>query len=229
MINSVLEIEFSGWTATPRMPFIISGSQKGGSICLQTPTYSLLLGLIGCCMGRIINPKEVKIGFHYSLDFVCKDMESRRRLQLNNGKLRPHTDGNSPYLLEFHSNPKLTLWIDRLDWKEYFLNPVGTPALGRSQDLLKIEKVKRVVVTPVEETTLSGCMLPFNSSLIIGGQLVQLAEAYEENEDVGSGRSATKSGVFMAVPYDNKTKLKYPNLYHIQGNNEVGFYLHSFQ
>ena len=72
-------------------------------------------------------------------------------------------------------------------------------------------------------------MLPFNSSLKIGGQLVQLAEAYVENEEVGSGRSSIKSAVFMAVPYDNKTKLKYPNLYQIQGNNETGFYLHSFQ
>jgi CRISPR-associated protein Cas5t len=143
--------------------------------------------------------------------------------------VKAHAKGTDAYLREFHVSPKLILWIDRLDWKEYFLNPVGTPALGRSQDLLKIEKVEQVAVTQVEETILSGCMLPFNSSLKIGGQLVQLAEAYEENEEVGSGRSAKKSSVFMAVPYDNKSKLKYPNLYQIRGNNETGFYLHSFQ
>lgn len=225
MINDVLEIEFSGWTATPRIPFILSGN----ALCLPTPTYSLLLGIIGCCLGRLINPNEVKVGFYYEYDGVANDLETRQRLEFDGKKVKAHAKGTDAYLREFHVSPKLILWIDRLDWKEYFLNPVGTPALGRSQDLLKIEKVEQVAVTQVEETILSGCMLPFNSSLKIGGQLVQLAEAYEENEEVGSGRSATKSSVFMAVPYDNKSKLKYPNLYQIQGNNETGFYLHSFQ
>ena len=225
MINDILEIEFSGWTATPRMPFILSGN----ALCLPTPTYSLLLGIIGCCLGRLINPNEVKIGFYYEYDGVGNDLETRQRLEFDGKKVKIHAKGTDAYLREFHISPKLTLWIDRVDWKEYFLNPVGTPALGRSQDLLKIEKVRQVAVTQVDETTLSGCMLPFNSSLKIGGQLVQLAEAYEENEEVGSGRRATKSGVFMAVSYDNKTKIKYPNLYEVEGKNDFGFYLHSFQ
>jgi len=44
-------------------------------------------------------------------------------------------------------------------------------------------------------------MLPFSSELKIGGQLVQLAESYEENEEIGSGRRSTKSGVFMAISH----------------------------
>ncbi|WP_288096919.1 hypothetical protein [Hydrotalea sp.] len=225
MINDVLEIKFSGWSSTPRMPFILSGN----ALCLPTPTYSLLLGIIGCCLGRLINPNEVKVGFYYEYEGIANDLETRQRLELDGKKVKSHSKGTDAYLREFHVSPKLTLWIDRLDWKEYFINPVGTPTLGRSQDLLKIEKVTEVAVMQVEETILSGCMLPFNGSLKIGGQLVQLAEAYVENDEVGSGRSATKSVIFMAVSHENKAKIKYHNLYRIKGNDEIGFYLHSFQ
>lgn len=228
-MTSALEIQFSGWTATPRMPFIISGSEKGGSICLHTPTYSLILGVIGCCLGRLINSEEVKIGFHYSFDRVNKDMESRKRLQLKRGMLRPHEDGSNPYLLEFHSMPKLTLWLDRIDWESYFSSPIGTPSLGRSQDILKIESVKQVIVRSVKEAEISGCIIPFGPDLHAGGQLVQLAEAYRENEKVGTGRTPVRTRIFMSIPHDNKAKLKIDNLYITEGEHSKSFYLHVFK
>lgn len=223
-MDSVLEIKFSGWTATPRMPFILSGN----AVCLHTPTYSLLLGLIGCCCGRIIDPSEVQIGFHYTFDSIANDLETRQRLEFDGKRVKPHAKGSDAYLREFHVLPKLTIWIDRLDWEQYFTSPVGTPALGRSQDILKIESVKQVVVRSVEETEVSGCMLPFNPNLQIGGQLVQLAEAYLENEEIGSGRRATRTGVFMSIPQDNNAKVRMPNLYKTQEENPQGFYLHIF-
>ncbi len=228
-MNSFLEIQFVGWTATPRMPFIISGSPKGGSVCLHTPTYSLLLGLIGCCLGRIVNADEVQIGFTYSYDSIAKDLEKRQRLQLKQGSLKPHEDGGDVYVREFHVLPKLTIWLNRLDWKEHFINPIGTPSLGRSQDILKIESVRVINAKAVEEATLSGCMLPFNSRLQIGGQLVQLAEAYKEIEEIGSGRKATRTGIFMSVPFDSKAKVKMPNLYQTQEENPRSFYSHIFE
>lgn len=227
-MNSILQVEFTGWTSTPRMPFVISGSPKGGSICLHTPTYSLLLGVIGCCLGRVINTDEVKFGFQYSFDSVGKDLEKRQRLQLKQGKLKSHEDGGDVYMREFHVMPKLTIWLNRLDWEEYFLNPVGTPSLGRSQDILKIESVNKVDVIQVEEGHVSGCMLPFRPNLQVGGQLVQLAEAYRENEEVGSGRTPTKTSIFISIPHDNKATVKMPNLYQTKGDPVQHFYLHEF-
>lgn len=225
MINKVLEIEFSGWTATPRMPFLLSGN----ALCLPSPTYSLILGIIGCCLGRVISSNEVKIGFYYEYEGVANDLETRQRLEFDGKKVKSHAKGTDAYLREFHVSPKLIVWIDRIDWEQYFLNPIGTPALGRSQDLLKIENVRKVDVENVDEAIISGCMLPFNSNLKIGGQLVQLAEAYEENDIVGSGRRPTKSGVFVAISYDNRAKIKFPNLYQTKEKNSTGFYLHNFQ
>ena len=175
-MNKVLEIQLSGWTATPRMPFILSGN----SVCMQVPSYSMLLGLIGCCLGGIITPDELEIGFKYSFDTVGKDLETRKRLEFDGKIIRPHSKGSDVYLREFHTSPKLTLWLNRLDWENYFSNPIGTPSLGKFQDIMKIERVRKVEVSPITEGKISGCMLPFDPSLTIGGQLLQLAEAYKK-------------------------------------------------
>jgi len=223
-MNEVIEVQFSGWTATPRMPFILSGN----AVCLPVPTYSLLLGIVGCCLGRTIEPKEVRIGFHYNFETVGNDLETRHRLEYDGKKVKKHSKGSDAYPREFHVNPSLTFWLDRLDWEHYFHNPIGTPALGRSQDLLKIESVRKIQVKKETEVFISGTMLPFNPSMQIAGQLVQFADAYLENDVVGSGRTATKTKIFIAVPNDSKGKVSMPNLYSTVEDNPQNFYLHSF-
>ncbi|MBW3470440.1 hypothetical protein [Arthrospiribacter ruber] len=223
-MDKVLEIRFSGWTATPRMPFVLSGN----AVCMPVPSYSLLLGLIGCCLGRLVSGTEVKIGFNYSYDSVGKDLETRQRLEYDGKKVKAHSKGTDAYLREFHVAPKLTLWLDRSDWETYFLNPVGTPSLGRSQDILKIESVGIVEIKSVTEATISGCMVPFSSDLKAGGQLFQLAEAYQESEEVGGGRKAINTRIFMAIPPDNEANMKIQNLYQTQEGDNQSFYLHHF-
>jgi CRISPR-associated protein Cas5t len=224
-MNSVLEIKFSGWTATPRMPFIISGN----AICLPVPTYSLLLGMIGCCLGRLIDPKEVKFGFHYSFDAIATDLETRQRLEYDGKRIKKHSKGSDAYSREFHVNPVLTIWLDRLDWEEFFQNPIGTPALGRSQDILKIESVRKVNVKSESEITVSGTMLPYNPAMQVAGQLVQLAEAYLENDEIGSGRTPLRTKIFIAIPQDSLNKIQISNLYSTIEDDSQSFYLHTFE
>ncbi len=223
-MSKVLEVKFSGWTATPRMPFILSGN----AICMPVPSYSLLLGMIGCCLGRMVMPEEVKFGFRYTFDFVSKDLETRHRLEFDGKKIKAHSKGTDAYLREFHVAPKLTLWLNRLDWDMYFQNPIGTPSLGRSQDILKIEKVRKVDIEQVSEAKISGCMLPFSANLKVGGQLVQLAETYRESEVIGGGRTATRMRMFIAVHMDNETNVNMPNLFRTIEQESESFYLHQF-
>lgn len=225
-MNSVLEVQFSGWTATPRMPFILSGN----AICLPVPTYSLLLGMIGCCMGRLIDPKEVKLGFHYSFDAIATDLETRQRLEFDGKKIKKHQKGSDAYSREFHVNPCLTIWLNRLDWEEFFLNPIGTPSLGRSQDIMEITDVRKVnIISVAEVERISGTMLPYSLDMQVAGQLVQLAEAYRENNEVGSGRTPTKTGIFIAIPQDSFNKVKMGNLFSTIEEPRKSFYLHSFE
>lgn len=223
-MNKLLEIQFSGWTATPRMPFILSGN----AVCMHTPSYSLVLGIIGCCLGRIVLAKEVKIGFKYTYDTIAQDLETRQRLEFDGRRVKQHSKGTDAYSREFHTSPKLTIWINRLDWKENFENPIGTPSLGRSQDILKIDLVSIVKVEKVDSGSLGGSLLPFSAGLQVGGQLVQLAESYVENEEVGSGRTPKASKVFISIPYDNHADVKFNNIYQTQEVEPISFYLHEF-
>lgn len=222
-MENLLEIKFTGWTATPRMPFVLSGN----AICLPTPTYSLLLGMIGCCLGRTIEASEINFGFYYKFDTVSNDLETRSRLEFDGKKVKTHSKGSDAYPREFHVNPELTIWLNRLDWRTFFENPIGTPALGRSQDLLKIESVKEIWVSPKEKTTISGTMIPFSTDIKAAGQLVQLAESYQENDLVGSGRISSRNKIFMSIPWDAKSLVNMPNLFETE--NQEGFYLHDFK
>lgn len=223
-MDKVLEIQFSGWTATPRMPFILSGN----AVCMPVPSYSLLLGLVGCCLGRLISSDEIKLGYKYAFDTVGKDLETRQRLEFDGKKVKAHSKGTDAYSREFHIAPQLILWLNRLDWESYFLNPIGTPSLGRSQDILKIESVRIVEIEPVTEAAISGCMVPFSPDLKAGGQLLQLADAYQESDEVGGGRKATKTKIFMAIPSDNEAVVSITSLYQTQEQESKNFYLHHF-
>jgi CRISPR-associated protein Cas5t len=228
-MKEFLEIKMSGWTATPRMPFVLSGN----AICMPVPSYSLLLGMIGCCLGRIVEPHEVGFGFHYQYDTTAQDLETRQRLEYDGKRIKQHSKGTDAYKREFHINPELVLWLNRTDWEDFFLNPIGTPSLGRSQDIMKIEEVRTIVVEEVEEARISATMLPFSTSMQVGGQLLQLAEAYQENDEIGGGRKPTHSMTFIAIPSMNSEQqnlpiVRMPNLYQIQGETQQCFYLHEF-
>jgi CRISPR-associated protein Cas5t len=220
----VLEVKFEGWTATPRMPFILSGN----AICMHVPSYSIVLGLVGCCLGRVIEANEVNIGYKYCYETNASDIETRNRLEFDGKRVKPHSKGSDAYIREFHVNPRLTIWVNRTDWEDFFISPIGTPSLGRSQDLLQIVSVKKITVESVERGIISGCMLPFSADLKLSGQLVQLAESYTENE-IGQGRNSTASKIFLAIPHDNKTELSYRNLFQYIDNEEtIQFYMHDW-
>lgn len=222
-MTKLLEIKFTGWTATPRLPFVLSGN----ALCMHTPSYSTILGIIGCCMGRLVSHNEVKLGFNYMYDTVAIDLETRQRLEYDGRKIRSHSKGTDAYSREFHTSPQLTIWLNRLDWKSHFDCPIGTPSLGRSQDILQVLDVKIIEATSIKKGKLSGCMLPFKDGLKAGGQLVQIAESYTENHIIGSGRIPTKSTIFLSIPHDNSMDIAFENLFHSTLSNQ-DFYLHEF-
>lgn len=225
-MREFLEVKLVGWTATPRLPFVLSGN----AVCMPTPSYSMLLGMIGCCLGRIVEANEVDIGFHYKYDNSANDLETRHRLAFD-GKLKPHGKGTDAYNREFHVNPVLTIWLSRTDWLDYFKYPIGAPSLGRSQDLLSIKSAKNIKVNSVSKAKINGCMIPFSADLEVGGQLVQIAESYKENGEIGTGRTATNSKIFISIPWDSQSEIEYANLYETDEDkvkDKKQFYLHTW-
>lgn len=234
-MNEVLEVQFEGWTATPRLPFVLSGN----ALCMTVPSYSSLLGLIGCCLGRVVSHTEVQFGFCYRFIATTNDLETRQRLEFDGKTIKQHAKGSDAYNREFHVvadydqagelKPYLTLWLDRTDWIDYFKYPIGTPALGRSQDLLKIrfESVRIVSVKSIEQAEISGCALPYKTGMQVAGQLVQLADAYEDYRRVGTGRRPINPRIFINLSHEVPQQVFINNLFRTtEGEN---FYLHNWQ
>jgi CRISPR-associated protein Cas5t len=219
----VLQVKLSGWSATPRMPYILSGN----AVCMNNPSYATILGIIGCCMGQNVIPSHFSLGYKYSFDTVSKDLETRHRLEYDGKKLKPNAKGTDAYEREFHVNPLLTIWLSDITFKQYFDNPIGTPCLGQSQDLLHIVDVSIIEVENIPNGYLSGTMIPFNAANNIAGQLVQLVDYFIENEEVGKGRTPKSSSMYLSIHHENEQDIALDNLYRIKGT-ETCFYLKNF-
>ena len=152
-------------------------------------------------------------------------METIHKFQYKNRKVKAKNVTDA-YSREFHIKPILTVWLNRTDWLDYFKYPIGTPSLGRSQDILKIELAEIITAQSVQQAKISGCMIPFFSGLRVGGQLVQIAEAYEENEQVGRGRTAINSKIFMSIPSNNQSLIDHSSLFETSTGKQ--FYLHTW-
>ena len=214
----LLHAKIVGWTATFRMPLLYSGT----GLTAPVPPYSTILGLIGNLAAREIKSNETKIGYIFKSSGLAIDMETTQRLKMSGAsKLTPQEKGIVKR--QFHLNPSLDLYLDNLDFQDYFENPRNTPSLGRSQDLVWIEKTEIVVVESVEEARIGGTLLPFPQN-DIGGQILNLPE-YFYNDERGFTRRTGRTSKFIAVKYENASIISRNNLYKITDSEAI--YLHS--
>lgn len=207
---------------------------SGPSLCLPVPPYSTLLGFTGNCIGRDVYPNEVRIGFDYSYgdgaDFTSLDMETTHRFAFKNNKLKPHSDGNTIRMHEFHTYPVLELYLNNLDFADYLDRPRGIPTLGRSQDIAWIKKVEIVDAHEVTSGVVGNTLIPLEKSedqKNVSGRLIRLPEFFD-NSNLGMTRVPMNSRLFVITrPY---TVVENPNLYSIESTNgeKRVIYLHEW-
>lgn len=214
----LLHAKIVGWTATFRMPLLYSGT----GLTAPVPPYSTLLGFIGNLAAREIKPHETRIGYVFRSSGTAIDMETTQRLKMAGNNLRPQEKGIVKR--QFHLNPVLDIYLDNLDFREFFENPRNTPSLGRSQDLVWIEKTEIVEAESINEAKIGGTLLPFPQS-DASGQILNLPE-YFFNGERGYTRYTGKTSKFVAVKYENASNISRNNLFKISGA-ETAVYLHS--
>jgi CRISPR-associated protein Cas5t len=227
-MDKLVHASIRGFTSSFRIPLIVSGN----SLCAPVPSYSTLLGLIGCCVGRNVYPQETRIGFEYSFgsdslnNGYGVDTETSHRLILEGDKLKPHPKGPAPKELEFHAYPKLELYLDNLDFYEYLRSPIGIPTLGRSQDLVWISNVEIVDVHKKESGFINGTLIPFPQEEI-SSRMLRLPEYFDNTHD-GVNRVSKNIRLFQIVSHE--VFIHNPNLYQIVGNQneEHVIYLHEW-
>ena len=215
----LLHAKIVGWTATFRMPLLYSGT----GLTAPVPPYSTLLGFIGNLAAREIKPHETRIGYIFKSSGLAIDMETTQRLKMSGGgKLSPQEKGIVKR--QFHLNPTLDIYLDNLDFQDFFEKPRNTPALGRSQDLVWIEKTEIVEAESIGEAKIGGTLLPFPQN-DVGGQILNLPE-YFFNDERGFTRRTGKTSKFVAVKYENASNISRDNLFKLN-DSETAIYLHS--
>jgi hypothetical protein len=203
------------------------------------PSYSNLLGIISACAGRIVKPKETRIGF----EFLCQshdiEMERKDRLSLEGGKLghlkkkkapkdyRLHIKTSSENLSGFLEEisqgigyrqvywyPKLDLYITNHDLKNAFENPAATPCFGRSQDIAWIVFVREIKLYPIAKGAIGPTLIPI-PQVGVPGLVVRLPE-WMENTKMGYTREPGPFGIYQAMipTIDFRCMIERENLYH---------------
>lgn len=216
-----------GFTASVRVPFLVSGTQLASPL----PYYSTLLGLLGSCAGRTLSYDEARIGFTYTHEGETVDpVERLLRLGVdpNNGVLSRIKERGVGQR-SFHVMPTLDLYVVSSIAQEWLLNPIGIPCLGRSQDIMWIDDVTEVELTPVEYGNIHGTWLPFGPGCP-SGRILRFVEYYR-NDIYHTVRVPGPSGIFVAMPSEPPgVKVELSNLYHSSDaiNDDDVIYLHEW-
>lgn len=217
----VLHVTFEAFTATYKMPFINTGI----AICAPVPSYSNIVGLISCCAGRYIDKDETRIGFKYEYRGKGKDLETTQRLELDSkGNLKRNPE---PGIVtrEFHTYPRLDIFLDNIEFMSCFERPAGVPTLGRSQDIAWITNVEILEMQEVREGLIKPTLIPFPCESI-GGRVIRYCDYYI-NDRTGYLRKPEKMILYQVVPEsENGVHIRRDNLYRLGEGPEV-IYMHA--
>lgn len=221
MKKDLLHIRFEAFTSTFKMPCINTGTM----ISSPAPPYSTVVGIISCCLGRLLEKDETQIAFSYSCLGAGADLEKTQRLKLKNGVLKKNPKTGIA-LRQFHTSPVLDVYLDNTSLKRYFIRPVGVPTLGRSQDIAWITCVETIEAESVPSGMIRSTLIPYPCEMI-GGRVVRFCD-YFRNDDLGYVRTPGKMILYQIVPASSDgIFIERDNLYRINENEVV--YLHQLE
>jgi len=223
----ILRVHLTAFTASFRMPFSYTGVQ----VTIPVPSYSNLLGLLGCAIGDLVDTTISNIGFNFYSEGKSTDLERIIRWD-SIDPMKPRLNPKGPAIRrrEFLLNPSLFLYLTNLELQDNFLFPKGIITLGRSQDVARIEDVGIFDVVQVNEGSVGGTLIPVtDDDHITEGMFLRLPECIEYDQEKRT-RKFSDSRLFVATdPFNSGINhlRKEVGLYKLQDTDEV-FYLHEW-
>lgn len=179
-----LRILIEGWTASFRYPTFISGFQP----TLPVPPLSTIYGLLSAVKGDLVTPKDTSVGFVFESEAKSVDLETIYELKGLTG------NKSNVAKREFLFNPKLYLYLNNLDFKEFFKKPYYPVLLGRSSDLAFVKEIKEVNLNKKDNVNLGKTILPFGTDGAFG--IIQALPTHF-SEDIPRKSIGTKPYILM--------------------------------
>ncbi|MDI6716651.1 MAG: CRISPR-associated protein Cas5 [Actinomycetota bacterium] len=172
----VLKVVAEGLITSFRYPHFMQGVQP----TFEMPPPATIYGHICSVLGEWFDPKGVQFAINFSFQERFRDIEHTHILSPTTGKLKGTTipkvleGAVNPFTRELLYRPRLTLYLNRPDWAEAFLNPRYPVVLGRSQDLFTYRQVDVVDLHKSDHAYFEHTLAPYSLALRTGRGLVVL-------------------------------------------------------
>ncbi len=196
-----IHVHMEGFTAFFKHPLTITGTQ----ISLPCPPYSTILGLISACAGKIVSPKDTRVGYEFRCISTDIELERTNRFEMDDkGMIRENPKGQGILRRYVHFYPVIDLYLTNTSFFESFKRPVSPPFLGRSQDMMWINKVEMVELDQMSSGKIGPTMIPY-SQINIPSLVIRCPE-YFYNEVKGMTRLVGPVGFYQAILPTTKTR-----------------------
>lgn len=155
----VLRVHLKGWTASFRYPMFITGYQP----TLPVPPLSTIYGLLSSARGEYTTPDDTAAGYVMKSEAKSTDLETIYMLSSKKGVV------SNVCKREFLYNPDLYIYLTNLDFENYFKKPVYPLLLGRSSDLVMVDKIETIELYKNKNKIRVGkCVVPFGEEGVWG-------------------------------------------------------------
>lgn len=159
----ILKIVAEGVTTSFRYPHFMQGIQP----TFRMPPPATIYGHVCSALGEWFDPTGVMFGVQFTHKGMFEDMEHVHVVSQATGRLPgtkvPKTlEGKvNPFRREILAYPRLTLYINRPQWRDAFLHPRYPVVLGRSQDLFTYRSVEVVSFEERENAYFEATLAPY--------------------------------------------------------------------
>ncbi|PMP81627.1 MAG: type I-B CRISPR-associated protein Cas5, partial [Chloroflexus aggregans] len=171
----VLKIVLEGITTSFRYPHFMLGVQPS----FPLPPPATIYGHVCSTLGEWFDPEGVMFAYHFTFAGEGQDLEHIHVLSVSSGKLpsgeRKVLEGNvNPFKRNILLFPRLTLYLNRPDWLDYFRHPRYPVVLGRSQDLAVYTQIEVIELQQQEQVYFEHTLMPYTMATQVPAGVVAL-------------------------------------------------------
>lgn len=176
----VLRVELEAPICSFRYPHFLVGRQ----LTFDMPPPSTIFGHIASALGEWPDPRAVRFAYHFTCLGTGQDLENQHIVTPATGGKLPSGDAKAldatvqPTRRQFLLGARMTLYVDRLDFRSAFDLPTFPVVLGRSQDLACYARVDEVDLERSDRGYFENTLLPFEFRTRTGRGVTVLMPRY---------------------------------------------------
>lgn len=180
----VLKVVAEGLTTSFRYPHFIQAVHPS----FPMPPPATVYGHIASALGEWFDPAGVQFAYHFSYAAKQRDIEHTIIVSPATGKLKGTSipkvlEGNvNPFYREIFFFPRLTLYINKVEWESAFRSPRYAVVLGRSQDLFTYTQVEVITLTQEPTAYFEQTLLPYGANRHTSRGYAILMPRYLDNQ-----------------------------------------------